>query len=99
VSEFEGILTEIVTTLLSSGADPNIAVRSALKTPLHYAAYRGNVGIVNNLIEYGADTSRVDQESVTPLQAALKAAWLCEERPHPLRYREIISILQEANMR
>jgi ankyrin repeat protein len=39
-------------------------------TPLHFAADRGHIEIVNILIANGADVNAVDEEGQTPLMIA-----------------------------
>jgi ankyrin repeat protein len=98
-TEIEEILPTIAAMLLSFGADPDIADGIEYRTPLHYAAHRGNVGMVKKLLENGADVSRLDRRMANPLQAAVKAMEVCKEEQDRPRYREIISILQEAGRR
>jgi ankyrin repeat protein len=43
-----------VELLLKKGARPSIIDVNGV-TPLHYAAYSGHLGVVQKLIEYGAD--------------------------------------------
>ncbi len=45
----------VVDALLSRGADPNIRDEGDNAMPLHFAAERRNLGIVERLIEHGAD--------------------------------------------
>ena len=49
-----------------NGADPHLR-GYAMKTPLHSAAYYGNLEVVQKLIEYGADIGAEDQYGCTPL--------------------------------
>jgi ankyrin repeat protein len=49
-----------------NGADPNVQGNQK-QTPLHSAAYFGNLGIVQKLIEYGADIDARDEGGYTPL--------------------------------
>lgn len=55
--------------LLKSGADPNLASKSGL-TPLHEAAYWGEVEILGWLIEKKGDVNARDQNGMTPLHVA-----------------------------
>jgi ankyrin repeat protein len=92
-SENEETLTELLTMLLSSGADPNIAARSTLKTPLHYAARRGNAEMVKRLIEHGANPSRADRSGAKPLHALEGTK---ESRWYMPGYVKTMCILKEA---
>ena len=49
------------------GADSHVRGDYAMCTPLHSAAYYGNLDIVRKLIEYGANISAEDVEGWTPL--------------------------------
>jgi hypothetical protein len=49
-----------------NGADPHLRGYE-MKTPLHSAAYYGNLEVVQKLIEYGADIGAEDQDGRTPL--------------------------------
>jgi hypothetical protein len=55
--------------LRRSGADPRIQ-GYGMKTPLHSAAYYGNLEVVQKLIEYDADISAEDANGWTPLNNA-----------------------------
>lgn len=49
--------TEVVAHLLERGADPN-AVKTNLDGALHWACYRGDAAVVDELLAYGADVNR-----------------------------------------
>jgi hypothetical protein len=52
-----------------NGADPHVRGYEQ-KTPLHDVAYRGDLDIVHQLIDYGVDINAVDVEGCTPLYIA-----------------------------
>jgi len=60
---------EIVRLLLEAGADPNATSREG-GTPLHTAAFTGDLEITELLLAYGADPHATDQKSRIPLDVA-----------------------------
>jgi ankyrin repeat protein len=60
---------DIVRLLIDHGADTGVQDEADL-TPLHLAAFNGNVEIVRLLIQYGADVTAPDRNKVTPLHSA-----------------------------
>ena len=62
--------------LLERGANPNIPNKQGL-TPLHQAAYWGEVGIVGLLLRSGADPKIDNSKGWTPLHSASLAGGLC----------------------
>jgi ankyrin repeat protein len=60
---------EIVRLLLDAGADPNAKSREGA-TPLHSAAFTGDLEIAEMLLAYGADPSATDAKSLTALDIA-----------------------------
>jgi ankyrin repeat protein len=66
VAALEGKHFRTADLLHHNGADPHSrGIR--MRTPLHSAAYFGNLEVVQKLIEYGADISAEDQNGHTPL--------------------------------
>lgn len=60
---------EIVRLLLEAGADPN-AMSGEGGTPLHSAAYTGDLESAELLLAHGADPNATDPKSHTPLDVA-----------------------------
>ena len=50
-----GIHEDVVVVLLARGADPNLRDNGDEAMPLHFAAEKGQLGVVRKLIEHGAD--------------------------------------------
>jgi ankyrin repeat protein len=62
---------DAVAILLARGADPNLAARNAMKVrAIHAAAASGSVGIVQALLEAGADVNAPQEKGFTPLHEA-----------------------------
>lgn len=75
---------ELVRMLLDAGADPN--ARSATDgTPLHTAAFTGNVPVLEMLLAAGGDANAIDGKGFTPLDHA-------REKSHP----EAAALLHDA---
>jgi ankyrin repeat protein len=60
---------DIVRMLLEAGADPNAKSREG-GTPLHTAAFTGDLEIAELLLAHGADPSATDRKGHTPLDVA-----------------------------
>jgi len=60
---------DIVRLLLEAGADPNAKSRDG-GTPLHTAAFTGDLAIAELLLAYGADPNATDPKGLTPLDIA-----------------------------
>ncbi len=60
---------DIVRLLLEAGADPNRKSREG-GTPLHTAAFTGDLEIAELLLAHGADPSATDPKGHTPLEVA-----------------------------
>jgi uncharacterized protein len=63
---------EITRLLLEAGASPNVRERGGY-TPLHTAAYNGDVEIVRSLIFGGANVEAVSEKNEEPLDMAVKS--------------------------
>lgn len=61
--------SEIVRLLLEAGADPNAKSREG-GTPLHAAAFTGDLEIAELLLAYGADPSETNAKGLTALDLA-----------------------------
>ena len=57
---------EMVKSLVTYGADPNVATKAGL-TPLHQAAARGNLDMVKDLVQAGADVNAIAENGRTPI--------------------------------
>lgn len=57
--------------LIDAGADVNATDRQQLSTPLHLAAYLGDVKTLNTLLEHGANIDQQDISGYTPLIRAV----------------------------
>jgi uncharacterized protein len=60
---------DIVRLLLEAGADPSVKSREG-GTPLHSAAFTGDLEIAELLLAYGADPHATDPKGLTPVDVA-----------------------------
>lgn len=63
---------QMVADLLEKGADPNMILR---RTPLHLAAEKGRIEIIDLLLANNADVNARDHSGRTPLLLAIAARW------------------------
>lgn len=77
--------TEIVTTLLAGGANPDSSAHRLASTPLHLAAKNGHTETVSALLAGGASVDRLDDNMDTPLHLAAGG-----------RHRDTVSVLLAA---
>ncbi len=70
IAAADGERSAAVTLLLEKGANPNIRAQFNGQTALHFAARKGNLGIVILLLNGGAEPNPVDPSGHTPLWAA-----------------------------
>jgi len=62
---------DVVALLLADGVPVDLPSGHDGESPLHYAAYYANLGLVEFLVEQGADLQRLDDTGATPLRYAL----------------------------
>ena len=72
--------TELVRIYLMAGMKPDAALKSNT-TPLIWASFNGNLAMVKNLAEAGANVNVVNTDGFTPLHAAVES-----ENPEVVRY-------------
>jgi ankyrin repeat protein len=61
---------EVAKALLAGGADPEARGESWARTPLHWAAFKGNIWAAELLLVAGADVNEKDAHHYTPLHIA-----------------------------
>lgn len=61
----------IVELLLNSGADINLQSKCCGRTPLHLAAFSGNLELVRLLLKHGADPKSLTPDGKTPYDDAI----------------------------
>jgi ankyrin repeat protein len=75
VAALDGHHFQTADLLHRNGADPNVQDYEKW-TPLHSAAYHGDLEVVLKLIEYGADIHAQDEDGKTPLYVASEGLYL-----------------------
>lgn len=80
--------TEIVDTLLSLGANPNIPMDNG-DTPMHVAHYKGNIDAIKLLLRYNAIINSSNKEGKTPLHCLLEQ--------HDLETETKLTIIKECS--
>ena len=70
----------VITLLIAAGANVNAASSSDGNTPLHKAAYSGNIEAVRLLLESGANVNAINAEGKSPLAMARYSSGKAEER-------------------
>jgi ankyrin repeat protein len=75
-SQEDGV--RVAQLLLARGADVNTRCKD-LGTPLHHAAYFGNVEIVRLLLDHGAQVNAVDDFGKSPLHAVSHGEYESQE--------------------
>ena len=79
IADTRGNHTDTIIKLLRQGADPNIA-DSAGYTPLHYAVMKGNLAVVNVLLQKGANRDAISPISgSTPRNLSARAHFFNRE--------------------
>lgn len=68
---------QLVKVALKAGVDPNLEMGHpdglpGRCTPLHLAAHRGDVSIIELLVQFGAQVNKQDNKNYTPLHYALQ---------------------------
>jgi ankyrin repeat protein len=67
---------DVARVLLAAGATPDVASGPTQGTALHQAARRGNVAVVQALLEHGATINALDAKGQTPLRRAVNCRQL-----------------------
>ena len=79
IADTRGNHTDTIIKLLRQGADPNIADREGY-TPLHYAVMKGNLAVVNVLLQKGANRDAISPISgSTPRNLSARAHFFNRE--------------------
>jgi ankyrin repeat protein len=68
------VTDEILEKLYASSNDVK-AKNKRGQTPLHFAAYRGDLGVVKKLLAHGADINSPDEDNYTPLNYTKGDEW------------------------
>ena len=78
IADTRGNHTDTIIKLLRQGADPNIADREGY-TPLHYAVMKGNLAVVNVLLQKGANRDAASISGSTPRNLSARAHFFNRE--------------------
>ena len=78
IADTRGNHTDTIIKLLRQGADPNIADREGY-TPLHYAVMKGNLAVVNVLLQKGANRDAISISGSTPRNLSARAHFFNRE--------------------
>ena len=78
IADTRGNPTDTILKLLRQGADPNIADREGY-TPLHYAVMKGNLAVVNVLLQKGANRDAISISGSTPRNLSARAHFFNRE--------------------
>jgi len=79
IADRRGNHTDTIIKLLRQGADPNIADSEGY-TPLHYAVMKGNLAVVNELLQKGANRDAISPISgSTPRNLSARAHFFNRE--------------------
>lgn len=84
---------DILSLLLSRGADPNISNNRAT-TPIHKAAQRGELECLQLLLKANANINYQDEEGITPLHRALNELGIVSEKKIAQKAEKIRSCVQ-----
>ena len=88
ITDSDGNHTRTIIELLGRGADPNTA-DSAGYTPLHYAVMKGNLAVVNVLLQKGANRDAISLSSgSTPRNLSARAHFFNREIFRALRAQD-----------
>lgn len=89
MANMRGNHTDTIIKLLHQGADPNIADREGY-TPLHYAVMKGNLAVVNVLLQKGANRDAISLSSrSTPRNLSARAHFFNREIFRALRAQDV----------
>jgi ankyrin repeat protein len=87
---------DVVSFLLDRGVDLRVRAPDGGNTALHVAAYRGNAGLVELLLQRGAPVNMTDAVHDTPPLVWALHAWLVERHGDAETYRTVLRMLADA---